>query len=173
MKALSACLYCTKKKECADSVHAHSFTDSCFMTEGESIRAALEDLRDLSRLCPSAEAAEKINGIAETMVLQTWGKNALQENMCLLVKKQDVLLKYIADSGCELICRNAREYPCTSFIECYECDEQCECRECKDNSKFSINWDKLAELYPESSAAVATVSTKARTNLFTERNKII
>ncbi len=172
MKTLSACLYCSKKKECTDSIKSHSFTDSCFMTEDESIRPALEDMRDLSRLCPSAEAAEKINGVVETIVLQTWGKNALQENLSSLLEKQDMLLKYIADSGCEIICKKAREYPCTSFIECYECDEMCECRECKDNSKFSINWDKLAEIYPESSVASASASMKAMPNLFTERNKI-
>lgn len=172
MKTLSACLYCAKKKECTDSIKSHSFTDSCFMTEDESIRAALEDLRDLSRLCPSAEAAEKINGVVETIVLQTWGKNALQENLSSLLEKQDMLLKYIADSGCEIICKKAREYPCTSFIECYECDEMCECRECKDNSKFIINWDKLAKMYPAKNELTTSELSNQKTNLFTERNKI-
>ena len=166
MKALSACFYCTKKKECADSVHAHSFMDACFKAEDEDIRAALEDLHLLPKIALPAEVSEKINGVAETLLEQSMKISDLQ-------KKLNQIQKYIADGGCELICRNAREYPCTSIIECYECDELCECRECKDNSKFIINWDKLAELYHESPAAVVTVATKARTNLFTERNKII
>ena len=165
MKVLSACLYCTKKKECLKSAEAHSFMDLCFKAEDESIRAALECLRLLSRCVHPVEVSEKINGAAEALLEQS-------NKISVLQKKLNLLQKYIADGGCELICRNAREYPCTSFIECYECDEPCECRECKDNSKFSINWDKLAEIYPESPAAVAPVSTKARTNLFTERNKI-
>jgi hypothetical protein len=165
MKALSACLYCTKKKECADSVQAHSFTDACFIAEDEDIRAIFGDLQQLSKIALPVEVSEKVHGVADTILEQS-------NKISVLQKKLNLLQKYIADGGCELICRNAREYPCTSFIECYECDEQCECRECKDNSKFSINWDKLAEIYPENSVASVYASANAMSHLFTERNKI-
>lgn len=129
MKALTACLYCDKKKECPGSVKAHSFLDECFEAEDENIREALKDLGMLSKITLPVEVFEKTNSVAQLLVEQS--------------AKMKKLCNYIAYGNCELVCVHANEYPCTSIIQCYECDEKCNCRDCKDFSKFEINWDKL------------------------------
>lgn len=136
MKTITACLYCNKKKNCPESVGAHTFLDSCFEAEDKSIREAIEPLVDLRRISAPVDIYEKVNRIIELII-------SLKEEAEEKHRKMKQLSDYIASSGCELICAHAREYPCTSVIHCYECDEMCFCRDCKDYEKFELNWDKL------------------------------
>ncbi len=130
MKALTACLYCKKRKECTDSVKAHSFTDSCFKAEDEGIRAAIDDLRSLLKLCPNIEAAEKINGVAETLLEYP--------------KKMKKLAQRVHTDGCASVCFHGGE-ACEKETECFNCEEPCPCRDCWTAEKFSLDWSRLNE----------------------------
>ncbi len=134
MKALTACLYCNKKKECPGSVKAHSFTDSCFKAEDEGIRAAIDDLRSLLKLCPNIEAAEKINGVAETLLEYP--------------KKMKKLAQMLITDACASVCLHGG--PCIyenapNPKECFDCESPCVCYDCFDGKNFKIDWSKLNE----------------------------
>ena len=128
MKALTACLYCNKKKECPDSVKAHTFLDECFEAEDESIREALKDLVMLSKITLPVEVFEKTNSAAELLVEQA--------------ERMKKLAHYIAEENCEKYCVNSNVF-CTEKVPCAECKSHCGCGECKDMSNFRLDWSAL------------------------------
>ena len=128
MKALTACLYCNKKKECAESVKAHTFLDECFVCEYETIRDAVKDLQVLSRITLPVEVFQKTNKVAELLVEQA--------------EKMKKLAHYIAEENCEKYCVNSNVF-CTEKVSCSECKAPCGCGECKDMSNFSLDWSAL------------------------------
>lgn len=130
MEVLSACLYCKKKKECLESVTAHSFLDSCFVTENEAIRAAVEHFRELSTVVLPFEIYDKVNSIIGIIIAQQ--------------KKIEKAAHYLCLDNCELVCIHGGD-PCVKETECFCCDEPCICRDCKDSEKFEIDWSKLDE----------------------------
>lgn len=128
MKALTACLYCEKKKECGASIKAHSFLDECFEAEDDGIRAALEDLRMLTKIALPVEIFEKCDGVAGALVE--------------LSEKQRKLCHYIAEENCEKYCLNSKMF-CQAEVTCDECNDPCGCRDCREMSNFRLDWCSL------------------------------
>lgn len=134
MKLLSACLYCNKKKDCPESVGAHSFLDSCFEAENEHIRDALKNLQVLSKYHIPVEVLQKVNGVAGVLIEQ-------EGNM-------EKLARRISMGGCAAVCLHGG--PCRyetdqTFKECFECEDPCPCRDCFDGEKFKLDWSKTHE----------------------------
>ncbi|MBR2410156.1 MAG: hypothetical protein IKB08_00365 [Clostridia bacterium] len=137
MKALTACLYCNKKKNCPESVGAHSFLDSCFEAEDKSIREAIEPLVELRRITAPVEIYEKVNRIIELII-------SLKEEAEEKHRKLEKAIRYIGSDNCELVCVHGGE-PCNKDTECFCCDSPCVCRDCKECEKFEMDWSKLNE----------------------------
>lgn len=133
MKALSACLYCSKKKDCAESVQKHSYLDSCFEAEEETVRAAVKDLQVLSKITLPVEVFEKTNKVAELLV-----------NQAQQVKK---LAKKIITDGCPTICLHGGPCPYDNNenVGCFNCEDPCPCRDCWDGEQLKIDWRKINE----------------------------
>ncbi len=134
MKALTACLYCEKKNNCADSVKTHSFLDECFEAEVETVRTAIRDLQMLSNIALPVEVFQKTNGVAELLVEQA--------------AKMRKLAQMIITDACASVCLHGG--PCIyenkqNPKECFNCEEPCPCSECWDGEKFKIDWSKLNE----------------------------
>lgn len=130
MKALSACLYCNKKKDCAESVQAHTFSSPCFSYDDENIGAALKKLQSLSELRLNVNISSITNSIAELLIKQSISVTKLAQ-------------KIITD-GCASVCFHAGE-SCGKETECFACEEPCPCRDCWDGEKLKIDWSKLNE----------------------------
>lgn len=134
MKALTACLYCEKKKDCPESVQAHSFLDECFEAEQENIREALKDLVMLSKITPSVEVFEKTNSVAQLLVEQS--------------EKMKKLAQMLITDACASVCLHGG--PCIyentpNPKECFDCESPCVCYDCFDGKNFKIDWSKLNE----------------------------
>lgn len=134
MKALTACLYCNKNKDCADSVTAHSFIDSCFEATEESVRSAIKDLQMLSKITLPVEVFQKTNDVAELLVDQA--------------AKMKKLAQMIINDACASVCMHGG--PCIyeneqEPKECFDCEAPCVCYDCFDGEKFKIDWSKLNE----------------------------
>ncbi|MBR3767552.1 MAG: hypothetical protein IKL10_04845 [Clostridia bacterium] len=130
MKALTACLCCNKQKDCAESVQAHSFIDSCFEASDESIRAAIKDLQMLSRITLPVEVTTKTNDIIELLVDQS--------------QKLKKLAHYIAEENCEKYCKKSNIW-CRDEENCTSCKKPCGCINCEDMSNFELDWGAVYE----------------------------
>lgn len=134
MKVLTACLYCNKKKSCAESVKAHSFLDECFEAEQENIREALKDLGMLSKITLPVEVFEKCEGVAGVLVDQA--------------AKMKKLAQMLITDACASVCLHGG--PCIYENEqepkdCFDCEAPCVCYDCFDGKNFKIDWSKLNE----------------------------
>lgn len=134
MKTLSACLYCSKKKDCAESVQVHSFLDSCFEAEEETVRVAVKDLQVLSKITLPVEVFEKTNKVAELLVNQARQMKKLAQKLIT-----DACASVCLHGGS---CRYENEQ---NPKECYDCDEPCPCRDCWDGEKLKLDWSKIIE----------------------------
>lgn len=128
MKALTACLYCEKRKECGASIKAHSFLDECFSVSDEGIRAALEDLRMLTKIALPVEVYEKCEGVAFSLVEQR--------------QKMKTLAQILIEADCERYCIHSSVL-CSDDVLCDECRKPCRCRDCEDCENFELDWSKV------------------------------
>lgn len=133
MKALTACLYCKKKKECEESVQSHSFLDSCFEVTEENLAAAIKDLQVLSRISLPVDVFEKANNVAGFLVEQS--------------EKMKKLAQMIITDGCAGVCVHGGPCPHENEdnMECFNCEDPCPCQDCFDGEKIKIDWSKLNE----------------------------
>ena len=133
MKALRACLYCSKRKDCAVSVIPHTFSDRCFSYEDKDIEAALKKLQALSELRLKVDISSITNSIAEILLKRSRNETKLAQ-------------KIITD-GCAGVCFHGGSCPYEERdnAECFSCEEPCPCRDCWDGEKLKIDWSKLNE----------------------------
>ena len=83
MKALTACLYCNKKKECPDSVKSHTFLDECFEAEDENIRetvALLSRQINVHKMKLNSTPFEMIKSGEKTIELRLYDEKRQQVN---------------------------------------------------------------------------------------------
>ncbi len=116
MKSLSACLYCEKKKDCPDSMQAHTFSDPCFSYEDKNIEDALKKLQALSELRLKVDISAITNSIAEILLKRSGNETKLAQ-------------KIITD-GCASVCFHGGghcPYEERDDVECFSCEEPCPC----------------------------------------------
>ena len=131
MKALSACLYCAKKKDCVQSTGANSFMDICFVPEDKAARESVKNLQFAVRLALPSDIWDKCNRVAYEIVKH-------EDDIRKLARK-------LITDGCVAVCAHGGPcpYDAADNVECLTCEDPCPCKDCFDGEKIKIDWSRV------------------------------